>query len=201
VRETFAIFYSRIFIEALLVIGAVALIAGRLRRRLRISPDQATRAPMLWLVNVTADARLHRRLRRLADRARDAARGGRRHRRRSGNTPSQRLALDLEFEVVNLDVRLVESRPLDHDRQMALVKQTRADADRIEGLVERVAVLVEREATDPSSTMARDPIGAIAARLEQLEAAGIDDAARVIDTSGEAAGPPAIETTALDSPS
>ncbi|HET8930172.1 MAG TPA: hypothetical protein VFN21_05890 [Acidimicrobiales bacterium] len=200
-REAFTVLYSRLFLEALLVIGAVALIAGRLRRRLRVSPDQGTRAPVLWLVNFTADARLHRRLRRLAANARAAARGGSRHRRRRGSTPSQRLALDLEYEVVNLDVRLVESRSLDYDAQMAVVSQLRADADRIDGLIDRAATLVEREATDPSSTIAADPIGAIAIRLEELEAAGVEDAARVIDASGRPATPPAIETTALDSPS
>ncbi len=200
-REAFTFLYSRIFIESMLVIGVVALVAGRLRRRLRVSPGQDTRAPVLWLVNFTADARLHRRLRRLAARARAAARGGVRHRRRRGNTPSQRLALDLEFEVVELDERLVESHALDYDAQMTVVKRIRADADRIDGLVDRVAAVVEREATDPSSTITADPIGAIAARLEQLETARADDAARVIDTSGAPATPPAIDTTALDSPS
>lgn len=201
VREAFTILYSRIFLEALLVIGAVAFIAGRLRRRLRVSPDQDTRAPVLWLVNFTADARMHRRLRALAASARAAARGGSRHRRRRGSSPSQRLALDLEYEVVNLDVRLVESRTLDYDQQMAIVKQVRADADRIDALIERAATLIHREATDPSSTVAADPIGAIATRLEELESAGIEDAARVIDASGRPATPPVIETTALDSPS
>jgi len=201
VREAFTILYSRIFIESMLVIGVVALVVGRLRRRLRVSPDQATRAPVLWLVNFTADARLHRRLRRLAARARAAARGGIRHRRRRGSTPSQRLALDLEFEVANLDERLVDSRRLDYDGQMAVVKRIRADADRIDALVDRAAALVEREATDPSSTMALDPIGAIATRLEQLETARDEDSARVIDASGAPASPAAIETTALDSPS
>ncbi len=200
-REAFTFLYSRVFIESMLVIGVVALVVGRLRRRLRVSPDQATTAPVLWLVNFTADARLHRRLRRLAARARAAARGGLRHRRRRGNTPSQRLALDLEYEVVNLDERLVGSRALDYDAQMAVVKRVRADADRIDGLVDRVAAVVEREATDPSSTIAADPIGAIATRLEQLETARAEDATRVIDASGEAASPAAIETTALDSPS
>lgn len=200
-REAFTILYSRIVLESLVVLGAVGLILSRLRRRLRVSPEQSTRAPVLWLVNFTADARQHRRLRRLAARARAAAKGGARHRRRGGSTPSQRLALDLEFEVITLDERLVSSRSLDYDRQAAIVKQIRVDADRIDGLLDRVSALIEREAADPSSTIAADPIGAIAIRLDQLESTSVQDAARVIDASGEASAPPAIETAALGSPS
>lgn len=200
-REAFTILYSRIVLESLVVLGAVGLILSRLRRRLRVSPEQSTRAPVLWLVNFTADARQHRRLRRLAARARAAAKGGARHRRRGGSTPSQRLVLDLEFEVITLDERLVSSRSLDYDRQAAIVKQIRVDADRIDGLLDRVSALIEREAADPSSTIAADPIGAIAIRLDQLESTSVQDAARVIDASGEASAPPAIETAALGSPS
>lgn len=188
--------YSKVLFEVLLVVGAVALIGGRLRRRLRVHPEQSSRAPVLWLVNVTADARLHRRLRNLAGRAREVARGGRRHRRRLGTTPTQRLAIDLAYEVVNLDERLVESRALDHDPQMTVIREIRADADRIEALVDRVDALVRREAEDPSATLVADPIGAIAVRLEELEVAGTEDAARVIDVAATPAWPPALDSTA-----
>lgn len=200
VREAFTILYSKVVVAALLGVSLVALVLGRLRRRLRIDPDQRTRAPILWLVNVTADARLHRRLRRLAARARAAARGGSRHRRRHGVSPSQRLAADIAAEVVDLDERLVAARSEDFDSQRVIIKEIRADADRVEAAIDRVTTLIGREADDPSTTIDADPIGAIETRLEQLEAARDADSARVIDTSSTTAPPPAIETTALDSP-
>lgn len=200
-REAFTILYSKVVVATLLGVSLVALVLGRLRRRLRIDPDQRTRAPILWLVNLTADARLHRRLRRLASRARVAARGGSRHRRRHGISQSQRLAVDIAAEVVDLDERLVAARSEDFDSQRTIIKEIRADADRVEALIDRVTALIGREADDPSTTISADPIGAIESRLAQLESEREAEAARVIDTSSTIATRPAIETTALDSPS
>lgn len=199
-KQALTILYSRIVVETMLAIGVVALIIGRLRRRLRVSPEQRTHAPLLWLVNMTADARLHRRLRRLAARARAAERGSPRHRNRYGSAPSQRLASDLAAEVVNLDERLLDTRSADVETQGRIVKELRGEADRIEALIDRVATLIATEADDPSVTIARDPIGEIAARLDQLEARAASRADAVIEATGSTATPPSLSTSALDSP-
>lgn len=197
-RHAFTILYSRIVIETLIIVGVLGLIVGRMRRRLRVSPRQRTRAPMLWLVNFTADARLHRRLRNLAAAARQAAAGGDRHRRRLGDTTAQRLAIDLEAQIIVLDERLVESRGLDFDPQRDVVRQIRADADRIEGLIERVVLLIEAEAATPDMDVTGDPIGAIADRVAQLERVVRSTSATVVDTA--TASPRDDPGPALDSP-
>ncbi len=199
-REAFTFLYSRVLLEILLVTGVIALVTGRIRRRLRIRPDQNSRAPLMWLVNMTADARLHRRLRKLAARARAAAQGGRRHRRR-GSTPAQRLAVDIGDEIVTLDERLIDSRQLDLEDQSRVVAELRADADRLASLTDRVAALIEREATDPSVGVTVDPIGAIAARVDDLEQATAARSDGVIDTSGAATTPAGLETAAAESAS
>lgn len=197
-REVFTLLYSKIVIAVLLGVGIVAIVLGRLRRRLRVHPDQRSHAPILWLVNVTGDARLHRRLRRLAADARSTARGGARHRARHGTSPSQRLAIDLEAEVVNLDERLLATRDADSDAARTTIRDIRSDADRIEMLIERVGTLVEREANDPSTILSPDPLGAITARVEELEEDHRRGTMNVID----APGVPATQTRpALDSPS
>ncbi len=197
-RQALTILYSRIVIETLVIVGVLALIVGRLRRRLRVSPRQRTRAPVMWLVNFTADARLHRRLRYLAAEARRVARGGPRHQRRHGDTAAQRLAVDLEAEVITLDDRLVASRSLDFDAQREVVRALRDDADRIEELLERVTVIVEAEEATPTMDVTGDPIGAIATRLGELERAVRDASTGVVETTatvdGDDPGP------ALDSP-
>ncbi len=200
-RQALTFLYSRIVIESIVILGVIALTAGRLRRRLRISPEQATRAPTLWLVNLTADARLHRRLRHLAARARRAARGGARHHRRPGRTSAQRLAVDLEAELIVLDERLVESRPLDFDGQRAVVRSVRADAHRIADCIDRVGAVIDRESNDPAATVAADPIGELEARITQLEAVAAGDADKVIDASARDGSDPAIRQArqALDS--
>lgn len=197
-RQALAILYSRIVIETLVVVGILALIVGRIRRRLRVSPRQRTRAPMLWLVNITADARLHRRLRNLAAELRRAARGGPRHRQHRHATSAQRLALDLEGEVIVLDERLVDSRALDFDAQRAVITTIRSDADRIEALTPRVTTLVEIEESAPDLDLTGDRIGAITSRIERLEATVRSNSATATQT------PVVIEVVAqpreLDSP-
>lgn len=202
-RQAFTLLYSKVVLGALLAIAIIALVLSRLRRRLRVSPDQRVHAPILWLVNVTADARLHRRLRRSARRARQVARGGDWHRDQRRATASQQLALDLDAEIVQLAERLVATRSLDHDAQSRAVAAIRADADRIDALVERTAVLIEREAAHPAAVTPSDAIGAITERLGRLEAAADAAAAGVIDTAAVTAtrAVPAAGTAALDSPS
>ena len=182
-REALAFLYSRLVVESLVVIGAIALFVGRLRRRLRVVPDQSNRAPLLWLVNFTADARLHRRFRRLAAQARAATRGGSRHRAHRGRTRSQRLAMDLQDVIVALDERLIASRDLDFDPQRAVIRELRSDAARMEDLIDRVTVLVKREDDDPAVTVLDDPIGDLAAQLDQLETAAARATDSVIETS------------------
>ncbi|MBS1848788.1 MAG: hypothetical protein JST73_10970, partial [Actinobacteria bacterium] len=123
-----------------------------------------------------------------------------RHRNRYGSAPSQRLASDLAAEVVNLDERLLDTRSADVETQGRIVKELRGEADRIEALIDRVATLIATEADDPSVTIARDPIGEIAARLDQLEARAASRADAVIEATGSTATPPSLSTSALDSP-
>lgn len=196
-RQALTILYSRVVIEALIILAVVGLIAARLRRRLRVSPRQRTHAPVLWIVNFTADARLHRRLRQLAERARSASVASERHRRRYGQTAAQRLATDLEAEVITLDERLVESRKEDFDTQHTIVEDIRADADRIDGLIERVLTLIEAEAADPVMALGGDPVGAIAARVAELESIVRSESATLIEVSvdhTETSGPAELDS-------
>lgn len=197
-RQALTILYSRIVVQTLLIVGVVALVGGRLRRRLQVSQRQRTRAPLLWLVSLTADARLHRRLRNLGIRAGRVGRGGPRHRRRHGDTAAQRLAIDLEDQIILLDERLVDSRTCDLDEKPGAIRAIRDQTDRVEALTERVAVLIQMEDSSPDLDLTSDPIGAIAARVEELEKTVPVRTTAVVDTS--ATRPESSGSRTVDSP-
>lgn len=183
-QQAAALLLGRVVVITLIAITAIALIVGRLRRRLRVVPDQATHAPILWLVSLTADARLHRRLRATATEARQVAKGGPRHVGRSRLSHAQILARDIEREIVVVDERLVASVALDIDAQRRTVKELRGEADRIDDLVERVTQLVNLEGSDPSVAAQADGLVELDARLKRLEDAR--NAAKVIEVAGRA---------------
>ncbi len=199
VREAFAILVSRIVLEILLVAGVVGLILGRARRRLRVSPTQTTRAPVLWLVNFTADARLHRRIRSLAAVARRRGRAHPDDRRSAGRRLAKHVALDLERELVGLDDRLVASARLDTDAQRAVLRALRPEVDRVEALLDRVDLVIEQGTTDPSVTDLANSLDELEARVERLEQA--TRPGTVINASGRPQPPPKLAGEALDSAS
>ena len=199
-RQATAFLFSKIVIWTLLVLLVIGFVLGRLRRRLRIAPDQSGRAPVLWLVNVTAEARLHRRLRSLATQARATARAAGR-RGAPGRSPAQHLAVDLERELVQLDDRLVASNALDYDGQHQVVKEVRAAAKRVGDLIERAAALAAHEGDNPAVRESVDSLDELEARLVRLEDAARASEGRVIEAAGRAAPTAAIEASAkpLDS--
>lgn len=183
-QQAVALLFGRVVVITLIVVAFIGLIAGRLRRHLRVVPDQANRAPLLWLVSLTADARLHRRLRSTATEARQVAKGGPRHAGRVRLSHAQVLARDIEHEIVVVDERLVASTALEFDAQRRTIKELRAEADRIDDLVERVGQLVKLEGSDPSVAAHADGLTELDARLKRLEEAR--NAAKVIDVAGRA---------------
>lgn len=199
-RQAIGFLFSRIVIEVLLVVLVLSAVLGRLRRHLRIAPDQPSRAPVLWLVNVTAEARLHRRLRSLAARARSTARSAGR-RDALGRSPAQHLAVDLERELVRLDNQLVASSSLDYDGQHRVVIEVRAGAKRVKNLIERAAALAAHEGENPALRDSVDSLDELEARLVRLEGAARSSEGRIIDAAGHATPTVAIEASAepLDS--
>lgn len=199
-RQAIGFLFSRIVLEVLLVVLVLAAVLGRLRRHLRIAPDQPSRAPVLWLVNITAEARLHRRLRSLAAQARSTARAAGR-RDKLGRSPAQHLAVDLERELVRLDNQLVASNSLNYDGQHRVVVEVREAAKRVKDLIARAAALAEHEGANPASRESVDSLDELEARLVRLEGAARSSEGRVIEAEGRAAPTVAIEATAepLDS--
>lgn len=196
-RQATAFLFSKIVIWTLLVLLVVGMVLGRLRRRLRIAPDQSSRAPVLWIVNVTVEARLHRRLRSLAAQARATARAAGR-RDALGRSPAQHLAVDLERELVQLDNRLVASNALDYDGQHQVVKEVRAAAKRVGELIEHATALAAHEGDDPAVRESVDSLDELEARLVRLEDAARAAERRVIEVAGRAAPTTAIEATARE---
>lgn len=183
-QQAAALLFGRVVVITLIAVAFIGLIASRLRRHLRVVPDQANRAPFLWLVSLTADARLHRRLRSIASETRQVAKGGPRHAGRVRPSHAQVLARDIEREIVVVDERLVAAVALDFDVQRRTIKELRSEADRIDDLVDRVGKLVKLEGSDPSVTAHADGLAELDARLKRLEEAR--NVAKVIDVAGRA---------------
>ncbi len=188
-------------LETLVIVGVVALVLSRLRRRLRVNPDQPNRAPLAWLVALTKDARLHRRFRRLAARARAASRGGPRHRRRMARSSSQRLCIDLEHTVIDLDEQLIEATTLDFDAKSREIKRICADAERVDGALERLEKLITHEGSASSSAGAIDPINDLLERLDQLEVKSTTNTQGLIDATASPQSAFEVTANALDSQS
>ena len=175
--------FGRVTVILLLVIAVLAFLTARIRRRLRVSPDQSSHAPLLWLVSLTADARLHRRLRSIASQANEAADLSRRG--RSAPTAAQHLTRDIVRELIQIDERLVVSTNLDLDGQKRMIVDLRRQADRAEDLVERVGRVINAEGgASVSPPVALDELEARLTRLEEaqnashvIEAAGHDQSA------------------------
>ncbi len=152
---------------------------------------------MLWLVNVTADARLHRRIRSLAGVARRRGRAQPGDRRSAGRRLAKHVAVDLERELVDLDLRLVASAQLDTDAQRAVLRSLRPEVDRVEALLARVDVVIEKGTSDPSAADVANSLDELEARIERLEQ--VTRAGSVIDASGRVQAPPTLAGEALDS--
>lgn len=172
---------SKAVLATLAVCAVVGLLAGRVRRRLRITPDQATSAPLSWLTGLHAEARVHRRIRAAARRVSPLRRGPGTS-RRSRRGARQRLARDLLEELILLDERLIEFSKGDQASVKQGVKMVRGDLDRLESLIDRLTVLVEEESAAPSPPETTGGIDDLTARLVRLEE--VADTRRVIDTSG-----------------
>lgn len=181
-REAVTILFTRVVVGVLVAAGLIGLLLGRMRRRLRVAPDQPTRAPVLWLVNLTGDARLHRRMRSLAGRARQLALGGSRSGRSARSTVMQRIAHDVVAELVALDSRLVESTALGYDEQRVVLAALRDDVKRVSSLLDRLEIVAGRSEALPTGVSGADSLDELEARVERLEVTA--SSAGIIDTDG-----------------
>ena len=195
--------FGRVTVILLLVIAVLAFLTARIRRRLRVSPDQSSHAPLLWLVSLTADARLHRRLRSIAGQANDTADLSRRG--RSAPTAAQHLARDVVREIIQIDERLVASTNLDLDAQKRMIGDLRRQADHAESLVDRVGRVINTEGTaSVSPPIALDELEARLNRLEEAQnASHVIEAAAHDQSSVAELGPmhDAIPATVVESDS
>lgn len=167
-QQAAAMLFGRVTVILLLVIAVVAFLTARIRRRLRVSPDQSSHAPLLWLVSLTADARLHRRLRSITRQALDAADLSRRG--RAAPTAAQHLTRDIVREIIQIDDRLVASTNLDLDGQKREISELRRQADHVERMVERIGrVLYAEGSASVSPPVALDELEARLTRLEEAQ--------------------------------
>ena len=172
--------FSKVVIILLVLVAVAALVLGRLRRRLRVSPAVRTDAPLTWLASPVPAARLHRRLQHAVAAVR-AVRGTRRRLRRDTPTAVQRLADDVERESVSLDERLITSAQLGPAEKRAALTEITADVRRIEKLAHRVVEMARHEAATPQLPGTPTALDDLTERVERIQQAQAELA--VIDTT------------------
>jgi hypothetical protein len=109
-----------------------------LRRRNRVSPKQATDAPIIWLSAPSRPARLHRRLRAAAAVARMISE------RSTGEpapSPTAGLAREIEAEALSIDRQLPLVARLAPRERTAALRQLSGQVNQVERLVSRLSLL------------------------------------------------------------
>lgn len=169
---------------------AFLLVRHRLNLRHRVDPAVRTGAPITWLVDPRAPARLHRRLARVgttactvaADHRGGSDAGARRARRRFRRVepgPLESAADELRDQAVALDRQLVLLTMLAPHARRALLADVGRAVDEVERATARLAV-ISAEARAPRALAIDDP--------------GLVDLARRVDWLAQAHA----ELTALD---
>lgn len=174
----------------------VLLLRGRIRRRHRVDPKVATGAPLTWLADPRAPARLHRRLARIGSTI-DAVAADHQPRRRLGRRvepgPLLVAAEDLRARAVHLDRQLATVARL----APAARKAPLADLDRLVTELEhdatRLAALSAQSLTPRALAPHLDPHPE--GQLERLA-----EAQRELDALDHAAGLRPAHPTVLDPP-
>lgn len=172
----------------LTVLVAVLLGARALGRRNRVSPTVASPAPLTWLGQPGAAARLHRRLRAAVTVARSA----------SASAPSAErladLAAELEQEAVALDAHLVVvSHLTGKDRRLRLAPLA-LQVQRVEQVASQISLHAAQSQAPLRAAGQRSTLDDLAHQLEVLEEArtevtDIEAAAGVQRVSPYAADP------------
>ena len=155
-------------LSGLAVLVAVLLALRSLHRRNRVSPDQRSAAPLVWLSTPSRPARLHRRLRSAVAVARmiaaRATAGG--HLSRTAE-----LAYELEAEAVSIDHHLpIVARLAPRERTLAL-RRLAEQVNEVERMVSRLSLL-EAEGHAPARMSHHGTaMQELARQLDALEAA------------------------------
>jgi len=146
-------------------------VRGRMRRRHRISPKVPTAAPLTWLADPRAPARLHRRLAHVGRTATAIAqdhRAAKRIRRPAEPTPIATIALDLRHQAVRIDHEVARVALLvPAARRLPLQRLGAAVAD-LEQASARLASLSAEVRTPPVLATDAGDITDVAAQVDRL---------------------------------
>lgn len=154
-----------VVLPLLAVLVGGLLVRRNLHRRNRVSPDVRSPAPASWVSRPDAAARLHRRLRAAVTVARHAAtRGG-------PSSPLPELAADLEREAVALDADVVMVARLPRAARRPHLQALADRVQTVERAASQMSVLAVQSRADLTTVGGQDAIGALAERLDALEAA------------------------------
>ena len=178
------------------------LLRHRLNRRHRVHPSVRTGAPLTWLVDPRAPARLHRRLARVGttacgvaddQRAAAGARAGssrpRRRFRRVEPTPLVATAEELTAQAVALDRQLVRASTLAPPARRSVLADLGRAVEEVEQAAARLA-LISAEVRAPRALATEDPaVVDLARRVDWLAQAHAELVA--LDHDAGLAVPPA----------
>jgi hypothetical protein len=183
-----AVLLGSFLLSGLALLIAVLLTMRSLHRRNRVSPDQRSGAPLVWLSSPTRPARLHRRLRSAVAVARmiagRATAGGQLSR-------SAELAYELEAEAVSIDRHLpIVARLAPRERTLAL-RRLAEQVNEIERLVSRLSLLDAQEHAPARMGHHGSAMDELARRLDALEAARAE--LRTIDAAAGLESPSRLE--------
>jgi hypothetical protein len=155
-------------LSGLAVLVAMLLVLRSLRHRNRVSPDQRSDAPIVWLSAPSRPARLHRRLRSAVAVARMIA-----GRATAGGQLSRtaELAYELEAEAVSIDRHLpIVARLAPRERTLAL-RRIGEQVNEVERLVSRLSLLEAENSSPARMRHHGSAMQELARQLDALEAA------------------------------
>jgi len=149
-----------------------ALARHRILRRHRVNPSVPTNAPLTWLASPQATARLHRRLCRASDVARDAIERTT-PKKKLGRKPAPSalapLVADLEREAMAIDEHLTLVQRLGTQERRRLLVHLDGQVRQVEGLAGRIAMLGARAASPTERMDDPSAMHEIETRVDQLE--------------------------------
>lgn len=153
----------------------VLFVRGRLARRHRVDPKVATAAPLTWLADPRAPARLHRRLAQVgriaAQIAEDHAPEKRRRRRPGEPSPIAAIALDLRAHAVQVDGEVARIGLLAAEARREPLRRLAIAVAELEGAATRLAALSTEVRTPPVLAREASDVTDLAGQVERLAAA------------------------------
>jgi hypothetical protein len=150
----------------------VLFVRGRLQRRHRVDPKVRPGAPLTWLADPRAPARLHRRLahvgRATAQIADDHGAGRRRLRRAAEPTPIAAIALDLRQQAVAVDAELARVALLAPSARREPLGRLAMAVGELERTAARLAALSSEVRTPPVLATEASDLTDLAGQVERL---------------------------------